>query len=167
LPDRPPTLPAFAAQKLDAKQEVRVMWQGSDSDLVTESTGSIGAHGAHRHGRCHHQPPSALWVIRVLCDASGSAGSRFDALPQPRIVRLMPRRKVQQLVEEAKQLPYEERAELIEQLIAAAAQDLDPAVEKAWGDEAMRRLKEIEEGKVQMIPGEVVAAKMRKILGRK
>jgi putative addiction module component (TIGR02574 family) len=79
----------------------------------------------------------------------------------------MPRRKVQQLVEEAKQLPYEERAELIEQLIAAAAQDLDPAVEKAWGDEAMRRLKEIEEGKVQMIPGEVVAAKMRKILGRK
>lgn len=76
------------------------------------------------------------------------------------------KRKFSELVEEAKQLPYGERAELIEQLIAASAQNIDPAVEKAWGDEAMRRLKEIEEGKVQMIPGEVVAAKMRKILGR-
>lgn len=75
-------------------------------------------------------------------------------------------RKVQQLVEEARQLPYGERAELIEQLIATSAEHPDPAVEKAWGNEAMRRLKEIEEGKVQMIPGEVVSAKMRKILGR-
>lgn len=79
----------------------------------------------------------------------------------------MPRRTVQQLVEEAKQLPYGERAELIEQLIAAAAHDTDPAVEKAWRDEAMLRLKEIEEGKVQMIPGEEVMARARKIIGRK
>lgn len=75
-------------------------------------------------------------------------------------------RKFQELVEEAKQLPYGERAELIEQLIASSAQDIDPAVEKAWGDELQRRLKEIEDGKVQLIPGEVVSAKMRKILGR-
>lgn len=79
----------------------------------------------------------------------------------------MPRRKVQQLVEEAKQLPYGERAELIEQLIAASAQDADPAIEKAWGDEALHRLKEIEEGKVQLIPGEEVMARARKIIGRK
>jgi putative addiction module component (TIGR02574 family) len=79
----------------------------------------------------------------------------------------MPRRKFQQLVEEAKQLPYGERAELIEQLIAASAQDIDPTVEKAWGDEAMRRLKEIEEGKVKLIPGEEVMARARKIIGRK
>ncbi len=79
----------------------------------------------------------------------------------------MPRRKVQQLVEEAKQLPYGERAELIEQLIAASAQDIDPAVEKAWGDEVTRRLKEIEDGKVKLIPGEEVMARARKIIGRK
>ncbi|MBI2512726.1 MAG: addiction module protein [Opitutae bacterium] len=79
----------------------------------------------------------------------------------------MKSRKVQQLVEEVKQLPYGERAELIEQLIAASAQDIDPAVEKAWGDEAMRRLKEIEEGKVKLIPGEEVMARARKIIGRK
>lgn len=75
-------------------------------------------------------------------------------------------RKVREIVEEARQLPYGERTELIEQLIADSAQHPDPETEKAWGDEALRRLKEIEEGKVQMIPGEVVAAKMRKILGR-
>lgn len=75
-------------------------------------------------------------------------------------------RKFSEILEEARQLPYGERAELIEQLIADSAKDIDPEIEKAWGDEALRRLKEIEDGKVQMIPGEVVAAKMRKILGR-
>jgi putative addiction module component (TIGR02574 family) len=75
-------------------------------------------------------------------------------------------RKVREIVEEARQLPYGERTELIEQLIADSAKHPDPEIEKAWGDEALRRLKEIEEGKVQMIPGEVVAAKIRKILGR-
>ena len=75
------------------------------------------------------------------------------------------KRKFSELVEEAKQLPYGERAELIEQLIAASAQDIDPAVEKAWGDEAMRRLKEIEEGKVQLIPGEEAMARIRKRIG--
>lgn len=76
------------------------------------------------------------------------------------------KRKFSELVEEAKQLPYDQRAELIDKLIATSAQDIDPAVEKAWDDEVMRRLKEIEDGKVQLIPGEVVSAKMRKILGR-
>ncbi len=76
------------------------------------------------------------------------------------------RRKINEIVEEARQLPYGERAELIEQLIADTAKDLDPEIEKAWGDTALRRLKEIEEGKVTMISGGVVAAKIRKIIGR-
>lgn len=77
------------------------------------------------------------------------------------------KRRFHELVEEAKQLPYGERAELIEQLIAASAENIDPAVEKAWGDEVTRRLKEIEDGKVQLIPGEEVMARARKIIGRK
>ncbi len=85
----------------------------------------------------------------------------------PGFISSMPRkRKFTEILEEARGLPYGERAELIEQLIADSAKHLDPAIEKAWGDEALRRLKEIEDGKVQMIPGEVVAARMRKILGR-
>jgi putative addiction module component (TIGR02574 family) len=78
----------------------------------------------------------------------------------------MPRRKVSQIVEEARGLPYGERTELIERLIADAAKDIDPEIEKACGDEALRRIKEMEEGKVQGIPGDVVAAKIRKIVGR-
>ena len=75
-------------------------------------------------------------------------------------------RKVSQIVKEARQLPYGERAELIERLIADTAKDIDPKIEQAWGDEVMRRLKEIEDGKVKLIPGDQVAAKMRKIIGR-
>ena len=78
----------------------------------------------------------------------------------------MPRkRKVSEIVEEARQLPYGERAELIEQLIADSAKDPDPKIEKAWGDTAMRRLEEMESGKVKGIPGEQVAAEIRKIVG--
>ena len=35
----------------------------------------------------------------------------------------------------------------------------------AWGDEAMRRLEEMESGKVKGIPGEQVMAEIRKIVG--
>ena len=76
-------------------------------------------------------------------------------------------RKVSEIVAEAKQLPYGERAELVEQLIAANAQDIDPKIEKAWGEEALRRLEEIESGKAKLIPGEEVMARARKIIGRK
>ncbi len=76
-------------------------------------------------------------------------------------------RKVSEIVEEARQLPYGERAELIEQLIADSAKNLDPEIEKAWGDEAMRRLAEMESGKVKPVPTEEVMARARKIIGRK
>jgi hypothetical protein len=38
-------------------------------------------------------------------------------------------------------------------------------IEKAWGDTAMRRLEEIEGGKVKLVPGEQVMAEIRKIVG--
>ena len=78
----------------------------------------------------------------------------------------MPRkRKVREIVEEARQLPYGERAELIEQLIADSAKASDPKIEQAWGDEALRRLTEIESGKVKGIPADQVSAEIRKIVG--
>ena len=75
-------------------------------------------------------------------------------------------RKVSEIVEEARQMPYEARAELVEQLILANAKDLDPKIEKAWADTAMRRLAEMESGKVKPIPGHVTSARIRKIVGR-
>jgi len=78
----------------------------------------------------------------------------------------MPRkRKVSEIVEEARQLSYDERAEIIEQLMLANLQDLDPEIEKAWGDEAMRRLAEMESGKVKGIPGDEAMARIRKTVG--
>jgi putative addiction module component (TIGR02574 family) len=78
----------------------------------------------------------------------------------------MPRkRKVGEIVKEARQLPYGERAELIEQLIADTARDIDPKIEKAWGDEAMRRLAEIESGKVMGIPLKAAMARVRETVG--
>ena len=64
-------------------------------------------------------------------------------------------------------MPYGDRAALIEQLIADTAKDIDPKIEKAWGDEALRRLEEIESGQVKLIPGEEVMSRARKIIGRK
>lgn len=74
-------------------------------------------------------------------------------------------RKFSEILEEARGLPYGERAELIEQLIADSAKDIDPAIEKAWGDEALRRIKEIEEGKAQGIPLDEALARVRKTVG--
>lgn len=74
-------------------------------------------------------------------------------------------RKVSEIVAEARQLPYGERAELIEQLIADAAKNLDPEIEKAWGDEAMRRLAEIEKDKSVLVPGKEAMARVRKTVG--
>lgn len=76
-------------------------------------------------------------------------------------------RKVSEIVEEARQMPYGDRAELIEQLIADSAKAIDPKIEKAWGDEALRRLEEIEKDRSVLVPGEEVMARARKIIGRK
>jgi putative addiction module component (TIGR02574 family) len=75
-------------------------------------------------------------------------------------------RSIREIVEEARQLPYGERAELVEQLILANQLDLDPKIEKAWADTALRRLAEMESGEVKPIPGEEVMAEIRKVVGR-
>jgi putative addiction module component (TIGR02574 family) len=75
------------------------------------------------------------------------------------------KRKFQELVEEAKQLPYGERAELIEQLIAASAKDVDPVIEKTWSVEIARRIQEIESGKATGVPLDDALAQVRKTVG--
>lgn len=93
---------------------------------------------------------------------------RFDPSPPAGFISPMPRkRRLTEILEEARALPYGDRVELIEQLIADSAKDIDPEIEKAWGDEALRRLKEMESGKVNLIPAEQVMAEARKIVGLK
>ena len=71
-----------------------------------------------------------------------------------------------QILEEAHRLPPEQVAELVDRLILELHHTIDRAVEDAWRQEARRRLKEIETGSTQGVPGDEVSARMRKIVGQ-
>jgi putative addiction module component (TIGR02574 family) len=71
-----------------------------------------------------------------------------------------------QIVEEASHLPREQVAEVVDRLTSALHTDVEPEIESAWKQETRRRLAELESGKVQAVPGEVVNRRIRKIVGR-
>lgn len=73
---------------------------------------------------------------------------------------------LEQIVEETRKLPREQLPELIERITLAAHGPVDPKIEQAWTDAAMRRLTEIESGKVKLIPGAEAMVRARKIAGR-
>lgn len=73
---------------------------------------------------------------------------------------------VEQIVEETRKLPLEQLPELIERITLAAHGPIDPKIEQAWTDTALRRLAELESGKVKPVPGRVTSARIRKIVGR-
>jgi putative addiction module component (TIGR02574 family) len=69
-----------------------------------------------------------------------------------------------ELIDEAKSLPVELRAKLVDELLKS----LNPfhaEIDELWRVEAERRVDEIETGKVKVIPGEEVFDKLRKRLG--
>jgi putative addiction module component (TIGR02574 family) len=72
---------------------------------------------------------------------------------------------LQELYAEARQLPREQAAELIDLLLIDTFSEPDPAVDEAWGREIDRRLAELESGAVKGIPAEEVMAKARKLVG--
>jgi putative addiction module component (TIGR02574 family) len=70
-----------------------------------------------------------------------------------------------QIVEETRHWPPEKVGELVGRL----TKDLhanDSETEAAWQSEIIRRLEEIQGGKVEGIPGEEVSARIRKIVGQ-
>lgn len=71
-----------------------------------------------------------------------------------------------QIVEEARHLPREQIAELVDRLTLSLPEATDPGVEEAWKKETRRRVAEIENGEVQGIPGDEVSARVRRIIGR-
>ena len=71
-----------------------------------------------------------------------------------------------QIVEETRQLPREQVAELVDVLTLSLHQAIDPSVEEAWKKETSSRVQEIMEGKVQGIPMEEVFARAARVLGR-
>ena len=68
-----------------------------------------------------------------------------------------------QIVEETRHLPPDVVAELVDRILSARHGGIDPAVEAAWKTEVGRRLREIEEGKVEGIPLEESLARIREM----
>jgi putative addiction module component (TIGR02574 family) len=71
-----------------------------------------------------------------------------------------------QIVEEASHLPREQVAEVVDRLTSTLHTDIEQEIEESWKQETRRRLAELESGKVQAIPGEIVSNRIHKIVGR-
>jgi putative addiction module component (TIGR02574 family) len=71
-----------------------------------------------------------------------------------------------QLAEEAMQLPPASRALLAEKMVESLDAGDRDEVEHAWASEAVRRRDEVRSGRVQSIPGEQVVAEIRNAVGR-
>ena len=65
------------------------------------------------------------------------------------------------ILEEALALPPQERAELVDQILASFGTAPDQAMLKKWGEEAESRLDAIERGDLPTIPADQVFAKYR------
>ena len=74
---------------------------------------------------------------------------------------------VEQIIEEARRWPTDRVEELVTRLNCVLDSNLPQTeIDQAWKEEIKRRVAEIEEGRVQLIPGEEVSARLRKIIGR-
>jgi putative addiction module component (TIGR02574 family) len=75
-------------------------------------------------------------------------------------------RTLDQLAEEAMQLPASSRALLAERIVESLDAAERDEVERAWATEAVRRRDEVRSGRVQPLPGEQVLAEVRNAVGR-
>ncbi len=71
------------------------------------------------------------------------------------------------LYREAVELSESERAELAGLLLESLQTEPDPDVEAAWAEEIERRVRDIDEGRVQTIPWEQVRAELHARLAEK
>ena len=71
-----------------------------------------------------------------------------------------------QIVEETSQWPADAVSELVDRIMLAKHGGLAPEIEAAWRPVIARRVAEIRSGQVQGVPGDVVAARIRRIVGR-
>ena len=65
------------------------------------------------------------------------------------------------VIEEALSLPADVRLNLIEKLLMSLNLPINEEIDRLWAEEAERRVSQIEEGKVKIVPGEEVFAKIR------
>jgi hypothetical protein len=64
------------------------------------------------------------------------------------------------VIAEALSLPAEVRLNLIERLLVSPNLPIDEEIDRLWAEEAERRVSQIEEGEVKLVPGEKAFAKI-------
>jgi len=69
-------------------------------------------------------------------------------------------RSATEILEEARQLPIEEVNWLIESLLLDGESGSEEEIKSAWEGEIKHRIEEIDEGTVELVPGEQVRAEM-------
>jgi len=70
----------------------------------------------------------------------------------------------EELFREAMMLAPDVRAELAERLIGSLAEDVSPEITTAQLSEVRRRIAEVESGEAELIPGDEVLARARRLL---
>ena len=65
-------------------------------------------------------------------------------------------RKVEEIEREIRSLSDDDRRRLLRDLVADLDGNPDPEVEKAWLEEAQRRLQELQQGVIEAVPAEEV-----------
>jgi putative addiction module component (TIGR02574 family) len=73
----------------------------------------------------------------------------------------------EEIFREALTLPPEVRAELAERLIGSLAEDVSPEITSAQLAEVRRRIAQVESGEVELIPGDEVLVRARRLLAEK
>lgn len=66
------------------------------------------------------------------------------------------------IMDEVLSLPADVRIILVEKLLASLNLPTQSEIDRAWAEEAERRVDQIDQGEVELIPGENVFAKLRK-----
>jgi putative addiction module component (TIGR02574 family) len=71
-----------------------------------------------------------------------------------------------QITEEAMQLPSTSRALLADKLVESLESENLNEIQRLWSAEAVRRRDEVYSGQVQPVPGEEVLEEVRRLMGR-
>lgn len=67
----------------------------------------------------------------------------------------------QKFIEEALLLTREDRAELVERLLESLNVPTQTEIDRLWADEAEKRVREYDEGKIKSLDGELVFKEIR------
>lgn len=69
---------------------------------------------------------------------------------------------VTELSQRAQELAPEDRARLAEELLASLDSGLEPEMDAAWDEELRKRIAEVENGTVKLVPADEVFARARR-----